>query len=891
MATKLEELYVEVRARTDKLDKDLQEIKAKTQKTATAASKSLNIKGAIASLGIGLVIKKLFELGVAAKDAARDAEETRTKFEQVFISIKEEAIDAGDAFAKSFGLATDTAQRLLGNTGDLLVGFGFTEKAALDLTLQVNSLAQDLASFQNVSGADASLALTKAMLGETESAKRLGIAIKSDDKIFVQNVERTMLMTGATYTQAKALEVLKVAQTQSAKAVGDFSRTQDGLANQERIATEQARELSVQIGQKLIPIFASATSVAIDFFRSLTETDLETTIRQLEELGAKAEDLKVLKDLNVQVKLETNRVEVLEDLEDIRENVQQNSIIRWLVPSSQPDIVQFIANSKKEMDGLRSAVIRATDSTTPLSSRMSELEALITEVVSRAKAVGIEIERSGPTDNLVKQVNNYSEQAQYLSNILGKLKSIESVSAKITSNEDEKTSQLFFQNGLVRDQGTFTTVVAEKTRLLSERIAEETLKLTDLQAALGNLPYDATTAQIDAASLAMENQQKLVEKLSGKRGGKSDSFLPEIPSGYTADQVAMYESLQYEAEGYVAYVTAVINQKYANDISAAEGSAEKILQIEEEKLLSIAKLNQEQTDREKTRNLEQAQSFRDLMAEIDAANKDAQNKVDAQNDEYNSNRIEAIESYYDYVRGADESYWTQREAQIQAEVDAYLLATENKLQAEILFAEKMEELDEEKAAAKSAKMRTDTEDFQQFAGIMGQTKGMFAESTAAYKAMAVTEATIATYLGAAKALGEIPFPFGFIAAAAVIASGMANVGSILSAADGGTFAGGKKIASFAGGGSMTVPLGYPNDSFPVMVQSGERLQVTPANQVGEQEKLLGTLIGSVNALNMNLLNKNMSSTSNITIDGKSIAKSVYKVTKKLEDEGTNLDLL
>jgi hypothetical protein len=33
---------------------------------------------------------------------------------------------------------------------------------------------------------------------------------------------------------------------------------------------------------------------------------------------------------------------------------------------------------------------------------------------------------------------------------------------------------------------------------------------------------------------------------------------------------------------------------------------------------------------------------------------------------------------------------------------------------------------------------------------------------------------------------------------------------------------------FASGGGFTVPPGYPNDSYPIRVQSGEHVQVTPA---------------------------------------------------------------
>jgi hypothetical protein len=50
---------------------------------------------------------------------------------------------------------------------------------------------------------------------------------------------------------------------------------------------------------------------------------------------------------------------------------------------------------------------------------------------------------------------------------------------------------------------------------------------------------------------------------------------------------------------------------------------------------------------------------------------------------------------------------------------------------------------------------------------------------------------------------------------------------------------------FAAGGSFIVPSGFPNDSFPMRVQSGERVTVTPANQVGAGARGGVTITGGI----------------------------------------------
>ena len=113
---------------------------------------------------------------------------------------------AAKSLADNYGLADSTAKKLLSTTGDLLTGFGFSQSAALDLSEQVNSLAADLASFTNFEGGaeGAGMALTKAMLGETESAKSLGIVINQNNERYKELIRYYVDVEGKTEQQAKA---------------------------------------------------------------------------------------------------------------------------------------------------------------------------------------------------------------------------------------------------------------------------------------------------------------------------------------------------------------------------------------------------------------------------------------------------------------------------------------------------------------------------------------------------------------------------------------------------------------------------------------------------------------------------------------------------------------
>ena len=254
----------------------VKDINFKTKVTGTGAAKSkiqgvektaVNSAGKMSAsfkkmggvLAAAFGTQQILSFVLTAKNAARDAEEIRTLFEQVFSGIRLDAIKMAKDFSTSFKLANTSTMELLGNTGDLLVGFGFTEKAALNMSVEINRLAQDLASFRNIDTKTASLALTKALLGETESAKALGIVIRQSTKEFTDNVDAIMKAQGVTLLQAKAIEILRIAYRQSGKAVGDFERTQESLANQEKILSETFKQITEDIGTGLVPAFTGLT--------------------------------------------------------------------------------------------------------------------------------------------------------------------------------------------------------------------------------------------------------------------------------------------------------------------------------------------------------------------------------------------------------------------------------------------------------------------------------------------------------------------------------------------------------------------------------------------------------------------------------------------------------
>lgn len=233
----------------------------------------------IGAMGTAMTIGMTWPIVSAAKSmvgAASDAEETQNKFNVVFRDVAAEAQAMAVTLDESFGMSQGEAKKLLSDTGDLLSGFGFTGQQALELSGQVQQLAVDLASFTNVQGgaATASEALTKALLGEREMAKQLGISIMEEDVKAQMLINTQQGLTFETERQAKAFATLQLAQQQSANAIGDYARSADSFANQTRELYADIADLRAEFGQLLLPAAKAVVGVIrnmVAFMRNLSD--------------------------------------------------------------------------------------------------------------------------------------------------------------------------------------------------------------------------------------------------------------------------------------------------------------------------------------------------------------------------------------------------------------------------------------------------------------------------------------------------------------------------------------------------------------------------------------------------------------------------------------------
>lgn len=218
----------------------------------------------------GAAITAFGVAGVAAFSktipGARDLAEETSKLNTVFNDINQQELantiaELGDAYI----LSNRETTRLVASTGDLLTGLGFADDIALEFSKDVVALGSDLASFNNFQGGAAGAAkiLEKALLGERESLKSLGISILESDVKNQLLIDGTSELTGLALKQARANATLTLIYAQTQSAQGDVARTSQDLANRQRQLTKEMENAADSIGTLLLPVALKLTNVAI----------------------------------------------------------------------------------------------------------------------------------------------------------------------------------------------------------------------------------------------------------------------------------------------------------------------------------------------------------------------------------------------------------------------------------------------------------------------------------------------------------------------------------------------------------------------------------------------------------------------------------------------------
>jgi len=232
------------------------------EKRAGKFSAKMSSVGSSVSKGVGVGVlgaaSALAVMGPQLIDLGGKLDAWALKVDTVFEGSADSVRKWADANNEAMGLTDEELAGLAANFGDLLKPMGFTAKEAALMSRDVVGLSGALSEWSggSRSAAEVSEILAKAMLGERDSLKELGISITEADVQARLAAKGQKDLTGAALEQAKALatqELIFEKSTDAQKAYAEGGNSTIRAGNKLKAVWG---EIQVVLAQKLIPALA-----------------------------------------------------------------------------------------------------------------------------------------------------------------------------------------------------------------------------------------------------------------------------------------------------------------------------------------------------------------------------------------------------------------------------------------------------------------------------------------------------------------------------------------------------------------------------------------------------------------------------------------------------------
>lgn len=213
----------------------------------------------VAGLGIAYMVKQQVSQAI---DYASDLTEVQNVVDVSFGESAKKVNEWSKTTLQAYGINELTAKQYAGTMGAMLKSSGLAGESVTDMSMKMAELAGDMASFYNLRTEDAFYKIRAGISGETEPLKALGINMN------ICNLEAYALSQGITtaykdMSQAEQVQLRYNYLLQAgADSIGDFSRTQGSLANQQRLLTENIREFTGELATNLLPLVTGAVMLA-----------------------------------------------------------------------------------------------------------------------------------------------------------------------------------------------------------------------------------------------------------------------------------------------------------------------------------------------------------------------------------------------------------------------------------------------------------------------------------------------------------------------------------------------------------------------------------------------------------------------------------------------------
>ncbi len=226
---------------------------------ATAAGQMERLAGSTGTATIALAAfaaaaATFFLIGKSSVSAFSNLNEAINKSHVVFGQASTDIDAFANDSAKAFGISKRAANEYAATLGNILLASGASRGGAADMSVTLLKLAADMASFNNIPIAAALEKIQAGLVGEVRPLREIGVLL-SEATVQQEAYKLGIAEVGAELTEGQKVQARYALILEQTKVQqGDFARTSDQVANQQRILTARFEDARAKLGQNFLPV-------------------------------------------------------------------------------------------------------------------------------------------------------------------------------------------------------------------------------------------------------------------------------------------------------------------------------------------------------------------------------------------------------------------------------------------------------------------------------------------------------------------------------------------------------------------------------------------------------------------------------------------------------------
>ena len=499
----------------------------------SSLSSSFSIKniagGFLAADLVSSTLRGLFDIGAATVNIARDAAETRNKFNVIFGDLSDEVRAFANSYADSVGRARIDTEDFLSTISGIFTTVGFAGREAANFSKEITKLTFDLASFFNTTDNEALTALRAGLIGESEPLRRFNVFL-SEARLETEALAFGIKKTGKEFSdQEKTFLRYQIIMKDTALAQGDALRTAESFANQQKAFSANLKNLGESVGNVVLPPLNSLISVVNDIIKSFEDTtEIEEAEKRLIKFGIAADEISFRRMIDKSIELSDKARQLREDYTLLAKDTKVlGEVVRSIFPDRALDVIASEKEAQKVIEFTKLAGFRLQieQKITESKRKAAEFElAIATAGEDERKRLSanlrIELDR---IENLQKVITAQDEIARAEK---------EAVEARERAAEAQKRIEAGAE--AVSDNVQTLSSSAENTADNFERSAKALEAMANNSAKIKSTPVvdelfkDRNTALKQQLKTILEAQIKLIPESSSEKKRKNIEELNKI---------------------------------------------------------------------------------------------------------------------------------------------------------------------------------------------------------------------------------------------------------------------------------------------------------------------------------------------------------------------------